>query len=483
MGILWPNQIIRFLWLLLFSLAVVLSKVSESRGVLESVQKFSLLPTYLPVSYHIHNADISFFLKEANQDIMRNSSLQSRVESFLIYKAKRPPTLNATYGPFSVEQAVPQDLLSPANLFRSSSVPRISFNWKLKAYILNHKVYPSRPKVQVLFYVVGRDWDDYSVSEQLPCLRVFAFRETREVRATCRLAESLGFCMAELDLLPSWFNPPTMVSGRKKFLNQSEGNQVELYYALHDENGDCTKEDLRRNNEVRAARNDVDESGPPLERIGSVFLYQARGNPPLSDLWLDSNVVLQYLPKTLKQGEVLTFVVSMAKNSTQDQFTLRVKVKRGVKIFSIRASNPYIWEVQKSVDYLGKNSPAVIFCQRKTAGKSTSPFSSEILQMDFEMEALSELQGMQFVTWQVEYPGGKTSDLSISKIYVSQKDLVGILPLAMVRNVGGHVGQMSHHTGTVVTAPDYYRYGCTGPYRLEPTTAYNALEEQGNSEE
>lgn len=54
------------------------------------------------------------------------------------------------------------------------------------------------------------------------------------------------------------------------------------------------------------------------------------------------------------------------------------------------------------------------------------------MQMDFEMEALSELPGMQFVTWQVEYPGGRTSDLSISKIYVNQKDLVGILPLAMV---------------------------------------------------
>uniref|UniRef100_A0A670ZV65 Transmembrane protein 132D n=1 Tax=Pseudonaja textilis TaxID=8673 RepID=A0A670ZV65_PSETE len=400
------------------------------RGVLESVQKFSLLPTYLPVSYHIHNADISFFLKEANQDIMRNSSLQSRVESFLIYKAKRLPTLNATYGPFSIEQAVPQDLLSSSNLFRST-VPRISLNWKLKAYILNRNVYSSRPKVQVLFYIVGRDWDDYRVSEQLPCLRVFAFRETREVRATCRLAESLGFCTAELDLLPSWFNPPTVVSGRKKFLNQSEGSRVELYYALQDENGDCTKEDSRRNNGVRPARNDVDESGPPLERIGSVFLYQAQGSPPLSELWLDSNVVLQYLSKTLKQGEVLTFVVSMAKNSTQDQFTLRVKVKRGVKIFSIRASNPYIWEVQKSMDYFGKNSPAVIFCQRKTAGKSTSPFSSEIMQMDFEMEALSEWPGMQFITWQVEYPGGRTSDLSISKIYVSQKDLVGILPLAM----------------------------------------------------
>ncbi|KAM6423513.1 transmembrane protein 132D-like isoform 2-T2 [Liasis olivaceus] len=434
MGIPWRGQLIGFLWVLLFSLAVVLSKVSESRGILESIQKFSLLPTYLPVSYHIHNADISFFLKEANQDIMRNSSLQSRVESFLVYKAKRPPILNATFGPFSIEQAVPQDLLSSSNPFRSTA-PRISFNWKLKAYILNHKVYPSRPKVQVLFYIIGRDWDDYSISEQLPCLRVFAFRETREVRASCRLAGTLGFCMAELDLLPSWFNPPTVVAGRKKFLNQSEGSQVELYYAIQpgDEKGGCMKEDLRKNNGIRPARNDVDESGPPLQRIGSVFLYQARGSPPLSELWLDNNVVIQYIPKTLKQGEVLTFVVSVAKNSTEDQFTLRVKVKKGVKIFSIRASNPYSWEVQKSVDYIGKNSPAVIFCQRKStsSGKSVAMLPSEILQMDFEMEVLSELPGTQLITWQVEYPGGRTSDLSISKIYVSQKDLVGILPLAM----------------------------------------------------
>ncbi|XP_063171681.1 transmembrane protein 132D-like [Candoia aspera] len=51
--------------------------------------------------------------------------------------------------------------------------------------------------------------------------------------------------------------------------------------------------------------------------------------------------------------------------------------------------------------------------------------------MDFEMEVLSELPETQLITWQVDYPGGRTSDLSISKIYVSQKDLVGILPLAM----------------------------------------------------
>ncbi|KAH0625368.1 hypothetical protein JD844_014834 [Phrynosoma platyrhinos] len=303
------------------------SIVTESRGILESIQKFSLLPTYLPVSYHIHNADVSFFLKEANQDIMRNSSLQSRVESFLVYKSKRPPIVNATYGPFSIEQVVPQDLLSPSNPF-GSTAPKFSFNWKLKAYIMNNKIYPSRPKVQILFYIVGRDWDDYSVTEKLPCLRVFAFRETREVRGSCRLKGDLGLCVAELGLLPSWFNPPTVVTGRKKLLNQSEGSPVELYYAIQqgDEKGDCAKEDPKKNNGIRPGHNDIDESGPPLQRIGSVFLYQTRGSPSLSEMRLDSNIAIQYIPKTVKQGDVLTFVVSIAPNSTVDQFTLSVVV-------------------------------------------------------------------------------------------------------------------------------------------------------------
>lgn len=61
------------------------------------------------------------------------------------------------------------------------------------------------------------------------------------------------------------------------------------------------------------------------------------------------------------------------------------------------------------------------------------PSPLEILQIDFEIEDLSEAPGTQLITWQVEYPGDRTSDLGISKIYVSQKDLVGLLPLAMVR--------------------------------------------------
>lgn len=65
--------------------------VIEGRGVTDNIQRFSSLPPYLPVTYHVLRAETSFFLKETNQDLTRNSSLQSRVESFFPYKARRPP--------------------------------------------------------------------------------------------------------------------------------------------------------------------------------------------------------------------------------------------------------------------------------------------------------------------------------------------------------------------------------------------------------
>ena len=55
------------------------------------------------------------------------------------------------------------------------------------------------------------------------------------------------------------------------------------------------------------------------------------------------------------------------------------------------------------------------------------------MQIDVEVQEPSDPPATQLVTWQVEYPGDITSDLGVSKIYVSQKDLIGVIPLAMVR--------------------------------------------------
>ncbi|XP_008072631.1 transmembrane protein 132C [Carlito syrichta] len=51
--------------------------------------------------------------------------------------------------------------------------------------------------------------------------------------------------------------------------------------------------------------------------------------------------------------------------------------------------------------------------------------------MNFEIASFSSLSGTQPITWQVEYPRKGTTDIAVSEIFVSQKDLVGIVPLAM----------------------------------------------------
>ncbi|XP_056360580.1 transmembrane protein 132C-like [Oenanthe melanoleuca] len=304
-------------------LAALLCGVTECRGVLDNNQRFSSLPTYLPVSYRLFNADVSFFLKEANQDFMRNSSLQSRVESFFPYKARRPPVLNASYGPFSVEQPVPQDLLPASSPFGPSS--QFTYNWKLQASILSSKIYLSKPRVQVLFHVAGRDWDERGPAERLPCLRVFAFRETRQVRGSCRLRGDLGLCVAQLELLPAWFSPPSAPTGRRKQLEQLEGSPVELYYSIQagDEKGECTAEDARKGNAIRPGKDGGDDGVSQLQRIGSVSLYHGQEASQLAELRLDGNVVLWLPSKPVKQGEVVNVYVTIANNSTVGQFILR----------------------------------------------------------------------------------------------------------------------------------------------------------------
>ncbi|XP_054568845.1 transmembrane protein 132D [Eptesicus fuscus] len=431
-----------------------LRDVTEGRGLLDSAPRFSLLPTYLPVSFRV-DADAAFFLREANQDVMRNASLQARVESFLVLRARRPPALSARYGPFSAQQAVPRDLLLPAGPPGPPGAPPLG--WKLRAHVLRDQIDPGRPVAQVLFHVLGRDWAEPDPAAPLPCLRVYAFRETREVRASCRLRGALGLCVAELRLPPGWFSAPAVVAGRRRPAGPAEGSPVELYYTVHaggpppGGRGDCVRAEPGASGGGRGDPGDADEAGPPLQRIGSVFLLPAPRRPPLRELRLDDHVAVRYPPRRARPGEVLTFPVSVSGNCTQDRFTLRAKAQRGVRIAAVRASSPAVWEVQASADRAGRVAPAVIVCRRRSPGPAHGAAGApeEVMQIDVEVEAPSDPPATQLVTWQVEYPGDITSDLGVSKIYVSHKDLVGIVPLAMEAEVLNTAGL----TGKAVAVP------------------------------
>lgn len=301
--------------------------VVDCKVILEGLQRYGPTPIYLPVSYRILNAESAFFLQEANQDLMRNSSLQARTESFFIHQAKQMPVINASYGPLSVQKPVPLELLhtlpGPFNTppFSSSSPP-FTFNWKVRAYIISERIHPSWPKVQVLFYIAGRDWDDYSTIDKLPCIRMFAFHETQEVRGACKLKGELGLCVAELEPLASWFSPPTVRPGRQKVSEQALGTPVELYYMIQStDSGDCTSEDSRKPPIInRDQQNPVGYFAgyTPMQHIGSVRLFQ-----PLSEVKLDNNFVAMVPSKPIRQRETVSAFLALSSLSMVQIFTLR----------------------------------------------------------------------------------------------------------------------------------------------------------------
>uniref|UniRef100_A0A672KJQ7 Transmembrane protein 132C n=1 Tax=Sinocyclocheilus grahami TaxID=75366 RepID=A0A672KJQ7_SINGR len=378
--------------------------------LMEGLQRFGAIPTYLPVRYQVLNAESAFFLKEANQDIMRNSSLQVRTELFFIHQARKTPSVNASYGPLYVEQPVPAELLGPglfnnpsSMLPSSTSSPLFSFNWKVQTFIISERIHPSWPKVQVLFYVVGRNWDDYSAVDKLPCVRMFAFHETQEVRGTCRLKGELGLCVAELEPLPSWFSPPSVIPGRQRSPELVEGTPVELYYMLQStDTGECSSEDSRKTSSIRTG-----QLGPagyflgptPMRRIGSVRLFQ-----PLSELRLDSNFVVMVPSRPIRQRETVSAFLAVSTLSSVEIFTLSLHSNILILLFTsyIRVEAAF----------------------------------QKVLQVDLEVNGLLDPLGSRSVTWQIEYPISRTlSDEIQTLIRLAPHDLGGIVPLAMEREI------------------------------------------------
>ncbi|XP_072000468.1 transmembrane protein 132C isoform X2 [Engystomops pustulosus] len=51
--------------------------------------------------------------------------------------------------------------------------------------------------------------------------------------------------------------------------------------------------------------------------------------------------------------------------------------------------------------------------------------------MNFEITSFSSLSGTQPISWQLEYLGKATTDMVLSEVYISQKDILGIVPLSM----------------------------------------------------
>ncbi|KAJ8379875.1 hypothetical protein SKAU_G00006530 [Synaphobranchus kaupii] len=297
--------------------------VAEARGASDLQAKFSSsLPTYLPVSYQVQNAEPSFFLKEAGQEVMRNGSLQTRSEPFFIHLAEGVPSVNCSYGNFSAETSVPLELLQATPRLLPDPA-HVTLGWKVRAQVVEPRASPARPRLQVLFYLAGRRWEESApLPEPMPCVSAVANHDSSQAAASCQLQGTLGICVAELELPAAWFPTPT---GRKK-PSEGEVALLELYYTVQPLEGD-TRDCAALTDPLKVPNAGFlpgqEEGMAYLHRIGSVELLSREEGPRVTNLRLDDNVEIEVPPSPVQQGQLLGFRVRMSTASTVQQFTLR----------------------------------------------------------------------------------------------------------------------------------------------------------------
>ncbi|XP_073675171.1 transmembrane protein 132D [Garra rufa] len=432
------------LWRILqIFLATIITSVTQeldSQEISDATKSSTPYPLFLPVTYQVWDADY-FLLKEAGQDIMRNSSMQSHTQPFVMLQAGRLPVINASYGPLSARREIPLDLVQSVQLFRPS--PSVfTLNWKVQSFVLTRWVYSSSPKVRVLFYVAGRDWDrgekGRGMKDELPCVTVYAFWQTQEVRGSCVIGNERGTCMAVVDAPAGWFSQVEGSSSRER-QGPGQGNPVELYYqARPSAYGPCTasgEEGKRWDMGDRNAGQPQAEFMPvtPMQRIGSVRLLQVKqGAMPVSVLRLREAVVIQTSSKPLKKTDIASFYVYVRSSANLDTFSLRAMVKKGVSFRTATPSNTVLWDITLDT---GPDGSVGVICQRKSSAnvKRLSKLQA-VLQMDFEVEDVSSQSEIQVIKWELTLPDEVKimgASEGTMRIYTTQRDFVGLAPLVM----------------------------------------------------
>ncbi|XP_059403227.1 transmembrane protein 132E isoform X2 [Carassius carassius] len=392
---------------------------------------------YLPANFKLSNTQLAFFLQETRvppYGSQRGHPLQ-RSESFVVFQTKELPSINISLGPFTQDQILSKDLLQPSSPL---DIPgRVTVNWKVRAFIVQTRVFASNPLVQVLFYIAGRDWDDFKIQDKLPCVRLHAFRDVREIKTSCRLQGNLAQCLAQLDLPSTWFNVNVAPLGRRKFSGtdglelSGETLQVELYYTLHDpdSNDECGESYPRQGGASRGESS----SQQPLLRIGSISLYQPSQEQLVVDKQLDKNLFLRLPERPLKPGETLNIYLLLVPNSTVEQFTLKVKAKKGVNLLSTKSRSNQ-WKVEWDVQSGAKHSIATVEASKIKGVPGDMAASIEIMQLDFEMENFTSQSVTRRINWNIDYRGqnpASDAEKVVTELTVVQKDIQAIIPLSM----------------------------------------------------
>uniref|UniRef100_A0A3Q3LAV6 Transmembrane protein 132C-like n=1 Tax=Mastacembelus armatus TaxID=205130 RepID=A0A3Q3LAV6_9TELE len=422
--------------------------MTERGGMDSSQPRFSnSLPTYLPVQCQLSGTDSAFFLREVNQEVMRNGSLSSRTEPFFLHQlepgitaSQSLPSVTCSYENVSIEQQIPVELLQGPPPHLLPTFNQVTLNWKVKGQVVVPKVGSTRPWIQVLFYLVGRRWDepDPPPPSLLPCVRALAIRDISEAApsAGCRLVGPSGICVVRLEIPPAWFTPPQV----RKRPPEVTLPSLDVYYSIIPMEGAGQECPSIVNEPWRSQSANVGPLGAlglglqDMLKAGSVAMTMGPVSVKGERMRLDENVEVLVPPSPVRLGKIVAFGIYMKTDSNMEQFILRVWFQSGINFLAVKPSNLVAWEIKQEM--APGSSSLTVLCQRKassTAQRLESP-SYEVMQLEFEVDNVINLVPTQTLHWNVEYPAGTQTTSrqteKVSHLYISNADIQGIVPLA-----------------------------------------------------
>ncbi|XP_051960571.1 transmembrane protein 132D-like [Xyrauchen texanus] len=409
----------------LMFIALCLSCVEGMKVVELSVDPRTLSPlAVLPtVNYQIINAD-HLLLRDNRQDVMDNSSLRAQRQPFILTGLSGQPAINVSYGPMSLEQSIPLNMIYTG--------PRI------RPFILARQIRSSTPALYVLFYESGTKSNlSEGPIQNNPgqseggyiCVSAYAFWETREVRGGCSIPADGGFCLVHLKPEPSWFNHGGGRSSSEQRGDQ-RGNVAELYYQTRPSpTGQCVPQESKLRKGPQQGELGQQVSGSPMKRIGTVNLLRSPpGNPTFMRLRLGGAVIIQTSSKPLKTTDTATFYVFLSSTSPVEHFILRATARKGMSFSTARPSDAHLWDITLEPGRRSDAQTISVTCQKKSTLTSKRGLL-EVLQLDFETEEQSDQLESQMIKWRLELPGNMIRDEGTMRIYTIQRDYVGIVPM------------------------------------------------------
>uniref|UniRef100_A0A674JPC0 Transmembrane protein 132A n=1 Tax=Terrapene triunguis TaxID=2587831 RepID=A0A674JPC0_9SAUR len=355
---------------------------------------------YLPAELKVLDVPDHFRLQRVDRYLPGNASLGSRSETYLLLH-RRPtakPLIQATYLPFTAQQAVPA--ADPHHRYSSAA-------WDVRAVSIEGTVSPAEPYARVLFHLKGQDW--LPGRHDLPCISLHAFHQTWAVHGACRLQAPLGVCVVELEFPPRWFSATHPSS-------HSQRRAAELTHHAGPR---------------ERSRSGAEGTKERLHYVGAVEL-RARDPPRRQEVRLDDNVLIRVPDMALRPGQLFTATLILQQNFTADLLTLRIKVKKGLQVLAARPAVPEAWTAKLDKFKGSKHHTALVTCRR------AADFP-EFLYLDLVVEnGTSGLASTRPVTWQVEYPGQDPEaekDKMVWEIQVSERDVRALVPLVKEQEI------------------------------------------------